>query len=556
MPGGYIKQAPRHGGTQANASELLGDKPQVHPQNSDIVDMSDLPAPASLGTPFALRLLVQVGVRPATIGLYLVVNPLIPPHKHTHAFHIIKTALAAQNINIRLQLDALGTQLNLSAMVDGTINNWFCFFYDSWFNFSKLTILSFHNVKGDIVQDTTNAADPAILLPVQDGVLSDCRKKEVKFVRVQLTLYFSPLVNATPIAGPTILRAEYYIQLPQTSHQLVNGTGTAYNLLMFHGASDLRTLSPTEIQAQLLEVTFQDGPINLQPARFNLSSARTDSTELRSEIEAKILRLSFSTVCNALFLELCPGYSSQPHAAIDHIRQMHTDRDGNQVASTVQAYFQQLMGAARPFSSQQDFPVSVCAKFQEGLDPRLQIGFRRYFPAHSVVQLLNATHWQKMLQTMLQAAQQAEDDLHTVQHITREVVGMSQAFHAGATGGIQTVAGAFPSQANTMLTHYSSNGKLQAASHPLRGGGLQHPWLCFGCGGPHPYSEFCGNEGHVIICPNKDNPGVRDSWSGRMQLAILKKCTRTGKNAIIRTPRGRISGLQIYPTLMSKARSA
>ncbi len=108
-----------------------------------------------------------------------------------------------------------------------------------------------------------------------------------------------------------------------------------------------------EIQAQLLEVTFQDGPVDLQPARFNLSSsARIDSTELRSEIEAKILQLSFSTVCNALFLELCPGYSSQPHAAIDHIRQMHTDRDGNQVASMVQAYFQQLMGAARPFSSQ------------------------------------------------------------------------------------------------------------------------------------------------------------------------------------------------------------
>jgi hypothetical protein len=62
-----------------------------------------------------------------------------------------------------------------------------------------------------------------------------------------------------------------------------------------------------------------------------------------------------------------------------------------------------------------------------------------------------------------------------------------------------------------MLTRYSSNGKSQAASHPPCGGGLQHPWSCFGCVGPHPYSEFCGNEGHVIICPNKDNPGVREN---------------------------------------------
>jgi hypothetical protein len=210
---------------------------------------------------------------------------------------------------------------------------------------------------------------------------------------------------------------------------------------------------------------------------------------------------------------------------------MHTDCDGNQVASTVQAYFQQLMGAARPFSSQQDFPVSVCAKFQEGLDPRLQIGFCRYFPMHSVVQLLNATYQRKMLQAMLQAAQQAEDDLHAVQRVAREAVGMSQAFHAGATGGIQTVAGAFPSQAETTLMRYSSDGKSQAASHPPRGGGLQHSWSCFGCGRPHPYSEFCGNEGHVIICPNKDNPGVRENAARNIEKMRKNRKKRHHQNS-------------------------
>ncbi len=104
-------------------------------------------------------------------------------------------------------------------------------------------------MKGDIVQDTTDAANPAILLPVQDSILSNCQKKEVKFFCVQLTLDFSPLINATPIAGPTILQAEYYIELLQTSRQLINGTGTVYNLLTFHGAGDLWTLSPAEIQA-------------------------------------------------------------------------------------------------------------------------------------------------------------------------------------------------------------------------------------------------------------------------------------------------------------------
>jgi hypothetical protein len=132
---------------------------------------------------------------------------------------------------------------------------------------------------------------------------------------------------------------------------------------------------------------------------------------------------------------------------------------------------------------------------------------------------------------MLQAAQQAENDLHAVQRIAREVVGMSQAFHASTTGGIQTVAGTFPSQAETALMGYSGDSKSQAASHLLRGGGLQHPWSCFGCGGPHPYSEICGNEGHVIICPNKDNPGVRENAACNIEKMRKNRKKRHNQNS-------------------------
>ncbi len=112
---------------------------------------------------------------------------------------------------------------------------------------------------------------------------------------------------------------------------------------------------------------------------------------------------------------------------------------------------------------------------------------------------------------MLQAAQQAEDDLHAVQRVAREAVGMSQAFHASATGGVPIAAGAFPSQAEKTLTCYSGDSWSPAAGNAQRSMGIQRPWSCFGCGGPHPYSEFRGTEGHVIVCPNKDNPGVREN---------------------------------------------
>ncbi len=198
-----------------------------------------------------------------------------------------------------------------------------------------------------------------------------------------------------------MLQTEYYLELPQTTCAMVNGNNVAYNLMTFHGAADLQTLSPADVKAQNLDNMLQDGPVEFQPANFGLMNARTTSEALRAKIDSKILHLVFATVCTTLFLELCPRYSNQPHAALDHIRQVHIDHKSNQVASLVQSYFQQLMSAARPFTNQQDFPISVCAKFMEGLDQRLIMGFRRNFPQHSVIQPLDATHQQKILQVML-----------------------------------------------------------------------------------------------------------------------------------------------------------
>jgi hypothetical protein len=165
------------------------------------------------------------------------------------------------------------------------------------------------------------------------------------------------------------------------------------------------------------------------------------------------LKLIYPTICNTLSLELCPGYSNQPHAILDRILQVHCNHDGNQVVSTVQAYFQQVMNASRPFSSSRESPISICQKFQDGLDPRYTVGFCRFFPDYSVIQALASTHQRKTLQKILVAAQQAEDDYALTQRITREAIGLSQSFIAGALHG-PSVAPAFLSQAETTLNRH------------------------------------------------------------------------------------------------------
>ena len=84
-----------------------------------------------------------------------------------------------------------------------------------------------------------------------NGAYMTCRKN-VKFVCVQLSVNFIDLVTIDN-PGPTTLRSEYFIKLPQTTHQLTNGAGSAYNLTTFHGTADLCTLTSQEIQAEILD---------------------------------------------------------------------------------------------------------------------------------------------------------------------------------------------------------------------------------------------------------------------------------------------------------------
>jgi hypothetical protein len=332
---------------------------------------------------------------------------------------------------------------------------------------------------------------------------------------------------------------------------MTNGAGGGYNLINFHGAADLRTLSPENVKTQILDATLQDGPVELQPTSFGLTNARTDGKALQADIDDRILRLAFCTVCHTLFLEL--GYISQPHAALDHIHQVHTNREGNQVVSLVQSYFQQLMSVARPFTNQREFPISVCAKFMEGLDHRLVTGFRRNFPNHSIVQPLNATHQRKTLQEMLQAAQQAEDDLVSVQRVAREAVGLSQAF---VTGGTNVGTAAFPSQAKKTLQRYSpGGGTLTDGSSMVPVGGLckMAKWVCTlaSAVAGHTHGLSIGMVSILWCALTKITQGY---W--RTPPRTLTECARIGRSVTRRTTRRRTSVRQIFLTLMNQGRSA
>jgi hypothetical protein len=69
------------------------------------------------------------------------------------------------------------------------------------------------------------AAGPVVLIPVQDGTMTQCHSISVKFIRVQLSLDFANL-SMISTATNTVLCRKYYIQLPQSTVQLTNTVGS------------------------------------------------------------------------------------------------------------------------------------------------------------------------------------------------------------------------------------------------------------------------------------------------------------------------------------------
>ena len=435
---------------------------------------------------FVPRDLVTVQVGRLSVSLYPKVETGMPVFERAHAFQVNKSALEPLPIDTRLILDALGAQLNCSAIVDGLIFDWRGLFDSAWYDFQHLMIAGYHSSDGKEIKNCTIAGSSTILKPVQNGNKPDCRAPDLRFVRVTCSIDFTGLVTVANY-GPTILRVGYYLELPQTTVPMTDGNGADYNLTTWHGVADLSTLIADEVRTRLLEPTLQDGPIALRPADFNLGEANIDVGSIRESIQAKILRLGFRQICASIFVQLCPGYSDQPHAVLEHIRQTSVGPDGQLLTTSVLDYYQRLLNASRPFLAQERYPISVCDRFIQGLDRTIIPSFRKMYPSHSLVHDLAGSYQRRMMPVILSAAQAAEDECKQFQDIARGMMA-SQGFFASASAGAS--AGVYASQAEQTLQKYDKDGK------PVKR-------ACWGCGGDHSWMLK-----GVIVCPRKNDPKV------------------------------------------------
>jgi hypothetical protein len=165
---------------------------------------------------------------------------------------------------------------------------------------------------------------------------------------------------------------------------------------------------------------------------FNLTSARMDCTTLVSKICSKIIILAILSILECLFNQLCPGYSKEPHATLDHIWQTHEDMEGSTILQSGFNHYTQILGASCPFIDQDPLLVSICQVFIDGLDSCLITGFYSHFPNYSTLQALVATHQRKTLEAMMHAVVKAETECTNIRSIASKAMGETpgQAFQA------------------------------------------------------------------------------------------------------------------------------
>jgi hypothetical protein len=255
-------------------------------------------------------------------------------------------------------------------------------------------------------------------------------------------------------------------------------------------AANLATLTPVQVCADVLEPCLHDGPITLKAANFNLQDVQINDTSVLKTIQAKILKLCFKQICTYVFNQLCPGYSDQPHAAIEHIHQSAPGPDGQLITATTIEYYQRMLNTERAFATQHTYAVSVCDKFIQGLDGHILGLFRCYYPNHSTVHDLNGAYQRSQLPIIFAAATAAEEEVKQMQEIARGMLG--QGFYSNIIGGGASIP-AFPSQAEKTLSRYRDGGRSwECGRLPLK---------CSSCGGDHPWIRD-----KKVICPKGKDP--------------------------------------------------
>ena len=140
---------------------------------------------------------------------------------------------------------------------------------------SKWTVRTFHDNTGTILVNAVTAAVNTILWtagsPTVNTTLADLRPANLMFAFVCVDFNFNHLTNYTDISF-----LDTFIQLPQSTHTVLNGTEGNNILTSFLGRNDITSYSKDKFCTLILGIMGQLLPADLAIPQFGQPDASLD----------------------------------------------------------------------------------------------------------------------------------------------------------------------------------------------------------------------------------------------------------------------------------------
>jgi hypothetical protein len=266
----------------------------VNKQRNDVLHIEDKFIPKK-------KVIVQIGR--TNLYVYPTVTADMTDDERSLPFNINKTALQnARSIPYDQKINHMGELLGCSNLIDIERS----VFKNAAFDFLKqnvnLTLVSYHNAQGIIVND---ALDPAgNLKPVQDGAINACRPDNIFFAKIR-----SIVDLATIDSSITTIPTNFFIRLPTNGQVINNAAGNPRTLNTFDGPSDWLNIEQQAFE-QLI-YSHADSihePFDLRAPDFTSPEAIPDRESRINKIEEDISKAAWTALLSKILRQVCPNF--------------------------------------------------------------------------------------------------------------------------------------------------------------------------------------------------------------------------------------------------------
>ena len=443
-------------------------------QSSDILHIEDKFIPKK-------KVIVQIGR--TNLYVYPTVTADMTDDERSLAFNINKTALQnARSIPYDQKINHMGELLGCSNLIDIERS----VFKNAAFDFLKqnlnLTLASYHNAQGIIVNDALDAAGN--LKPVQDGPINTCRPDNIFFAKIRSTVN---LANIDP--SITTIPTIFFIRLPTNGQVINNAAGNPRTLNTFDGPSDWLTIEQQAFEQLIYgHADSIHEPFDLRAPDFTSPEAIPDWESRVNKIEEDISKAAWTALLSKILRQVCPNFLNDPYKTLSQVHQMTTIK-GESITQTVRQYHDQIQLVISTFDkSLPSWPANPFRTFMDNLSPEIKTKVEQNsFRLHTQTVSTSPHDQINLIQQGYEAASLAERALADNRNFIRQELSSAHGFMAFSPQDSDSQARALLSPAESTLSE-------------------KYHKACAGCGDPN--HVFYDKKTKTIVCPKKDIPEV------------------------------------------------